>query len=208
VSSEDLYELLGVTRGTSGDEVRKAYRGLVREHHPDANPDDPGAEERFKKIQQVYEVLSNPQKRREYDQRSHTSSGRRSRAYPGRNSGRRSAGRPRAETSGGHEGQNTFSVDLSDLLDKLVYLSGDHAGRQKEGGRKLRGEDVARVARLLGVNLSRIPELLGENVKVRMDVSFGDGRPGRTSTVESPSNEEPPGNSSRGGAKGSPEGRS
>lgn len=90
MSSEDLYELLGVTRGTSGDEVRKAYRRLVREHHPDANPDDPGAEERLKKIQQVYEVLSNPQKRREYDQRSHTSSGRRSRAYPGRNSGRRS----------------------------------------------------------------------------------------------------------------------
>jgi DnaJ domain len=50
VSSEDLYELLGVTRGTSGDEVRKAYRRLVREHHPDANPDDPGAEERFKRF--------------------------------------------------------------------------------------------------------------------------------------------------------------
>ena len=203
MSSEDLYELLGVTRGASGDEIRKAYRRLVREHHPDANPDDPGAEERCKKIQQAYEVLSNPQKRRKYDQRSHTSSGRRSRAYPGR-----STGRPRAETSGGHEEQNTFSVDLSDLLDKLGYLSGDRAGRQKEGGRKLWGEYVARVARLLGVNLSRISELLGENVKVRMDVSFGDDRPGQTSTAERPSNEEPPGNSSRGGAKGSPEGRS
>src|SRR3712207_5258520 len=72
----DPYQLLGVSREASGDDVRKAYRRLAREHHPDANADDPEAEGRFKEIQQAYEVLSNPDKRRKYDERLRTSSSR------------------------------------------------------------------------------------------------------------------------------------
>lgn len=68
----DPYGVLGVERGTS-EKVRKAYGRLAGEHHPDANP---GAEERFKETQHAYEVLSDPKKRREYDERSRPSSGR------------------------------------------------------------------------------------------------------------------------------------
>src|SRR5215218_6124076 len=55
---KDPYRLLDVARAATDDDIRKAYRQLARKHHPDANPDDPHAEERFKVIQQAYETLS------------------------------------------------------------------------------------------------------------------------------------------------------
>ena len=67
-TSKDLYRLLELPRGASREDVRKAHRRLVREYHPDANPGDTSAEERFKELQHAYEVLSHPRKRREYDE--------------------------------------------------------------------------------------------------------------------------------------------
>lgn len=66
---DDLYATLGVAKTASADEIKKAYRKLARVHHPDANPDDPKAEERFKEISHAHDVLSDPEKRREYDAR-------------------------------------------------------------------------------------------------------------------------------------------
>lgn len=64
----DLYEVLGVARDASAEDIKKAYRDLARKHHPDANPDDPKAEERFKEISAAYDTLSDPDKRAAYDQ--------------------------------------------------------------------------------------------------------------------------------------------
>jgi DnaJ-class molecular chaperone len=72
--NKDLYQLLGLPREASEDDIQRAHRKLVREYHPDTNPKDPRAEERFKDIQQAYEVLSDDQKRREYDKTLNTSS--------------------------------------------------------------------------------------------------------------------------------------
>ena len=64
---KDLYDSLGVSKGASQDEIKKAYRKLVRQYHPDKNPGDNAAEERFKEIQGAYDVLSDPEKRKQYD---------------------------------------------------------------------------------------------------------------------------------------------
>jgi len=64
----DLYESLGVRRDASQDEIKRAYRKLAKQYHPDRNPDDPSAEEKFKEVQQAYDVLKDSKKRADYDQ--------------------------------------------------------------------------------------------------------------------------------------------
>jgi len=71
MSKRDFYEILGVNRDASEDEIKKAYRKLAMKHHPDRNPDNPGAEEKFKEGKEAYEILSDSQKRAAYDQYGH-----------------------------------------------------------------------------------------------------------------------------------------
>ena len=71
MSKKDYYEVLGLNRDASDDEIKKAYRKLAMKHHPDRNPDNPKAEEHFKEAKEAYEVLSDAQKRAAYDQYGH-----------------------------------------------------------------------------------------------------------------------------------------
>jgi molecular chaperone DnaJ len=82
-AKRDYYEILGVSRGASEAEIKKAYRRLARDHHPDVNAHDSGAEERFKELTEAYEVLSNPESRRAYDTYGHKVPRGATSGYPG-----------------------------------------------------------------------------------------------------------------------------
>jgi len=115
---KDYYEILGVERTATADEIKKAFRGLARDTHPDANPDDPTAEERFRDIAAAYEVLSDPEKRARYD---------------------------RGETFGGQDLFSQFG-GLEDILQQFFGGSfGGGFGGFGGGGRRgpSRGQDVA-----------------------------------------------------------------
>jgi molecular chaperone DnaJ len=148
METKDLYKVLGVSKGASQEEIRKSYRKLARKHHPDANSNDPKAEERFKEIQHAYEVLSDPEKRREYDEGPRT-------YFGSQGAGRGGPGGTRA---------GDFS-DLSDLFDSFGGL-GDIFGRStrtREAPRK--GEDTT-----ISVNLSFKDALNGVTTRVSVPV--------------------------------------
>ena len=70
-NKRDYYEVLGVDKGADEATIKKAFRKLAREYHPDVNPGDKNAEAKFKELNDAYEVLSDPQKKAQYDQFGH-----------------------------------------------------------------------------------------------------------------------------------------
>src|SRR4051794_29744666 len=98
---KDYYAALGVPKDASAADIKKAYRKLARDLHPDKNPDDKAAEERFKEVSEAYDVLSDDTKRKEYDE---------ARSLFGAGLGGLRGGRPGGAPGGG------FSFDLGDLL--------------------------------------------------------------------------------------------
>src|SRR5947199_8758222 len=92
-AKQDYYETIGVPREAKEDEIRKSYRKLARKYHPDLNPGDKSAEDRFKSVQEAYDILSDPKKRQMYDQYGFYSPN----GYPSAGAGSGGAGGARPE---------------------------------------------------------------------------------------------------------------
>ena len=120
--ARDLYEVLGVSKSASQDEIKKAYRELARKHHPDLNKDDAAAEERFKEVQQAYDTLSDPEKRKQYD-------------AGGMFGGFGAGGFP----GGGRGFPGGFASDLGDIF-STFFGRGSEQGPRAQRGRDLEAE--------------------------------------------------------------------
>lgn len=141
MSNRDYYEILGVQRGASSDEIKKAYRRLAMKYHPDRNPDDSDTLERFKEVQAAYEILSDARKRQAYDQFGH-------------------AGVDASAAAGGGRYSGGFS-GFGDIFDSVF---GDIFGQAgPRGERVYRGADLR-----YDLELSLDEAVNGTTVKIRV----------------------------------------
>ena len=122
-NKRDYYEVLGIQKGASDDDIKKAYRQMAKKYHPDLNPGDKEAEARFKEVNEAYEVLSDAQKKARYDQFGH-------------------AGVDPNFGSGGYQGYGFDNMDI-DLGDIFSSFFGGGGGRRQNPNAPRRGSDVS-----------------------------------------------------------------
>lgn len=142
VQFQDYYEILGVAKTATADEIKKAFRKLARQHHPDVNQGDKSSEEKFKKINEAYEVLSDPDKRRKYDQFGQNWKG----GAPPPNWGEQ--GQPGGGYGGGGFRYTTtggdYDSNFSDFFQQFFGTSGTGFGQSRANrpGFRQRGQDI------------------------------------------------------------------
>ncbi|MCO5231855.1 MAG: molecular chaperone DnaJ [Chitinophagales bacterium] len=153
MSKRDYYEVLGVSKSATADEMKKAYRKLAMQYHPDKNPDDKEAEEKFKEAAEAYDVLSNEQKRAQYDRFGHAGMG----------------------ASGGFGGGGGMNMD--DIFSQFGDIFGQGSpfegffgggGRRTERGRGQRGSNIRVKVKL---NFEEIANGVQKKIKVKKHVT-------------------------------------
>lgn len=153
MSKRDYYEVLGVTKSASADEIKKAYRKVAMKYHPDKNPGDASAEEKFKEAAEAYEVLSNAEKKARYDQFGHAGMG-----------GAASGG----FGGGGMRMEDIFS-NFGDVFGDDIFGSFFGGGRQ--GGRQAGGARGSNLRVKIKLNFAEIATGAKKTIKVKKYVS-------------------------------------
>lgn len=147
MTKRDYYEILGVGKSAAQEEIKKAYRKLAIQYHPDKNPDNPEAEEKFKEAAEAYEVLSNPEKRQRYDQFGH-------------------------QGLGGNGGYSGGGMNMEDIFSQFgdifggggfeSFFGGSRGGRRTKKGTNLRVK--------LKLNLKEIANGVEKKIKVKRQI--------------------------------------
>ena len=151
MTKRDYYEVLEITKGSSQEEIKKAYRKMALKYHPDKNPDDHTAEDKFKEAAEAYEILSDPQKRSRYDQFGHA-------AFQG----------------GGGNGFHAGDMTMDDIFDSFGDIFGDFGfGGFGRGGRRSarqtnRGSDLRIKVKM---SLTEVAKGAEKKVKVKKYIS-------------------------------------
>jgi molecular chaperone DnaJ len=151
MAKRDYYETLGVERNASEQDLKSAFRKLAKEHHPDKNPGDKGAEQKFKDINEAYEALKDPQKRAAYDRFGHA-------AFDGGMGGRGGAGGFGPD----------FASSMSDMFDDLF---GEFMGGRRGQGRSRTGKERGADLRY-NMEISLVEAYTGRTAQIRVPTSI------------------------------------
>jgi molecular chaperone DnaJ len=156
---KDFYEILGVAKGASQDDIKKAYRKVAMQFHPDRNPGDKAAEEKFKEAAEAYEILSDPDKRAQYDRFGHQA------FAQGRGGG-----------GGNHGGMNMDDIfsQFGDIFggdSPFGSFFGGGGGRRSSGGSRARGVRGSNLRIKLKMNYAEIAKGANKTIKVKKHVS-------------------------------------
>ncbi len=156
MSKKDFYEILGVSKSSSPDEIKKAYRKVAMQYHPDRNPGDKAAEEKFKEAAEAYEILSDADKRAQYDRFGHQA------FSPGRGGG------------GGYSGGG---MNMDDIFSQFGDIFGDdspfgsffggNSGRRNPGGARSRGTRGSNLRVKIKLNYEEIAKGAQKTIKVK-----------------------------------------
>ncbi|HEV8507914.1 MAG TPA: DnaJ domain-containing protein, partial [Chitinophagaceae bacterium] len=155
MSKRDYYEVLGVSKGSTVDEIKKAYRKVAMQYHPDRNPGDKAAEEKFKEAAEAYEILSDTDKKAQYDRYGHAGVSGNGRGYPG----------------GGMNMEDIFS-QFGDIFGDDIFGS-FFGGQQRRsgGGQRMRGVRGSNLRIKLKLTYEEIARGATKNIKVKKYVS-------------------------------------
>ena len=148
MSKRDFYEILGISKSANEDEIKKAYRKLAIKYHPDKNPDDKGAEEKFKEAAEAYEILSNPEKRQRYNQFGHAGMG------------------GASQGGGGHYGGG---MNMDDIFSQFGDIFGGGGSSRGGGGRRVMKGSNLRIK--VKLNLQEVAKGAEKKLKVNKFVS-------------------------------------
>ena len=155
MSKRDYYEVLGVSKSASADEIKKAYRKVAMQFHPDRNPGDKAAEEKFKEAAEAYEVLSDADKKAQYDRYGHAGLG-------------GAAGRG---FNGGNMNMDDIFSQFGDIFGEDVFGSFFGGGQRRGGGQRARGVRGSNLRVKLKLTYEEIAKGVTKNIKVKKYIS-------------------------------------
>src|SRR5258706_1713366 len=150
MSKRDYYEILGVGKNAATDEIKKAYRKVAMQYHPDRNPGDKSAEEKFKEAAEAYEVLSSADKRTQYDRYGHTAV----------NNGR-------GGFNGGNMNMDDIFSQFGDIFGDDIFGSFFGGGRRGGGSSRSRGVKGSNLRVKIKLNYEEIAKGVTKNIKVK-----------------------------------------